>query len=98
VSYEGYVEWLCERGHKSTTDAYSDDPLKCSCGARYVWRHAVDQTNGECYDDHGKPIASTPPYPLEEIGTEERIVYVPIFRIPSEGRLPSPLTPRPERP
>ena len=86
MSYEGYSEWLCEKGHYQTSDAYEDDPTTCrKCGAKLVWSHAVDQTNGELYDDDGKPVPGTHPYPLEKIGETTRRITVkePIYRIPS---------------
>jgi hypothetical protein len=62
MSYEGYVQRLCEKGHQSEVDAYADlsyddegEPVggklgTCHCGAKIVWRNGVDQTN---LDEHG---------------------------------------------
>lgn len=50
MSYEGYTEFLCERGHILSRDCMENDPAACdSCGAPIAWSHAVDCTNG--YDE-----------------------------------------------
>jgi len=48
VSYEGYSQLLCDRGHQWTegcgqVDEYSTCPV---CGGPPVWENCVDQTNG----------------------------------------------------
>ena len=47
MSYEGYVQKLCQAGHYSTIDAHSDDTdSECSvCGKPFVWTNEVDDTN-----------------------------------------------------
>jgi hypothetical protein len=54
------------------------------CGAKLVWSHAVDQTNGVVFDDDMRPLPGTVDYPLEQIGEEEETIVVrhPIYRIP----------------
>ena len=90
MSYEGYREYLCRKGHYSTSDAYEDDPTKCErCGADIDWRHSVDQTNGVEEDN-----PSTIPAPKEKVGQEDDwqrdhhgnkyAVAVPIYR-PASG-------------
>ncbi len=56
MSYEGYREILCEKGHYRVCNAhYSAEDESCpNCEAATAWTHEVDQTNGE-----GEP------YPLE---------------------------------
>lgn len=52
MSYEGYTEYLCERGHFFTRDAYESDPVECDVCKRDVAHfHPVDQTNGVVEDD-----------------------------------------------
>lgn len=48
MSYEGYVQVLCENGHLFVTDAYYDEQtLVCSrCPASGVFFNHVDETNG----------------------------------------------------
>lgn len=48
MSYEGYTELLCERGHYGTIDAFDDaGAWQCpACGATAAYTCEVDQTNG----------------------------------------------------
>jgi len=51
MSYEGYIRVLCNNGHLTEWDYYeyynSEEPNTCHCGAKFVWRNDVDQTNCE---------------------------------------------------
>lgn len=50
MSYEGYVEYLCQYGHMTIRDAHEDSPTTCcvnNCGASFVWQCSVDETNCE---------------------------------------------------
>lgn len=50
MSYEGYNEFLCAKGHYLSCDCYETDPETCHiCGSKMQWWHPVDQTNG--YDE-----------------------------------------------
>lgn len=50
MSYSGFTERLCLRGHYWTGDAWADDQLRCQlCEASVRYTHGVDQTNG--YDE-----------------------------------------------
>lgn len=51
MSYEGYTQMLCRKGHLLTKDAYEEVPSMCCCGADIAWLYDVDQTN-----DEGKPF------------------------------------------
>lgn len=60
MSYEGYSQFLCVRGHYWTEDCNSVDPRleenfcpKCISPA--VWENMVNITNGS-YDEDGKQI------------------------------------------
>ena len=52
MSFEGYVQILCENGHLNSRDAidwmYSElSDYKCEeCGGKLVWENTVDETNG----------------------------------------------------
>lgn len=49
MSYEGYIEYLCPKGHAWAHDVYSEpeNGHVCKrCGASATWQHDVDQTNG----------------------------------------------------
>jgi hypothetical protein len=65
MSYEGYSQVLCANGHLRSFDCWSDmgtleELGLCSCSANFVYRHMVDETNGE-----GKPYSF-------EIASEEQ--------------------------
>lgn len=66
MSYEGSVEYLCERGHRSVTDCWTDMPEKCRCGAAIAHSHSIDSTNGDVEDD-----PHTRPAPVVEIGYDD---------------------------
>src|SRR5574342_456412 len=51
MSYEGYVQMLCENGHYHCRDAYEDLAAPCGCGAHMVWHNNVDDTNGNSEGD-----------------------------------------------
>ena len=48
MSYEGYNQHLCEKGHRFDESAYVDES-KCPCGSPSVWFNAVDDTNYESW-------------------------------------------------
>lgn len=71
MSYEGYVEKLCEKGHLSSFDVYEGEAETCPrCGTPWAFTHSVDQTNGIEEDDDGVPYPNTIGYPFEENGFE----------------------------
>ena len=49
MSYEGYVQRLCAKGHYHTTDCYTEDEAdRCpDCGSPFVFRNGVNQTNDD---------------------------------------------------
>ena len=64
MSYEGYSQFLCEKGHYWTKDCnelpnlmYEEDvKQKCPiCGEEEVWENMVNITNGS-FDDDGTRI------------------------------------------
>lgn len=66
MSYEGYMEFICESGHYSCVDVYVDAPKTCECGNRIKYYHMVDETNGIDYD-----YPDTCPGAREEIGYDD---------------------------
>jgi hypothetical protein len=63
MSYEGYYEYLCVKGHHFEHDAYEARPGKCEFyGAPLAYWHSVDETNG--YDE---TLPGPVPAPKEEI-------------------------------
>lgn len=53
MSYEGYYQLICEKGHYFTVDCYMHHPhMACPlCGKSVAWWNIVDTTN-----DEGKPV------------------------------------------
>lgn len=46
MSYEGYVQSLCAKGHYSIADCW-EDPKCDDCDSPIVWTNSVDQTNDD---------------------------------------------------
>ncbi|AXH72485.1 MAG: oxygen-sensitive ribonucleoside-triphosphate reductase [Caudoviricetes sp.] len=47
MSYSGYYEYICEKGHYFSRDCWDSEPDKCPhCRGKIEYRHSVDQTNG----------------------------------------------------
>jgi hypothetical protein len=61
MSYEGYSQFICKKGHYFTKDCYEIDYLKLRdiqcpfCSNNPVWENMVDTTNGS-FDDEGNRI------------------------------------------
>jgi hypothetical protein len=54
MSYEGYEQYLCAKGHYWCADCH-DDPGDCeTCGGPAVWSNSVDVTNGSYETIDGK--------------------------------------------
>jgi len=51
MSYEGFSQVLCEKGHYHTINCYNTphdwDEWKCDCGAKKAHENMVNETNGE---------------------------------------------------
>ena len=55
MSYEGYTQLMCTKGHLDSRDHLDDSPLVCECGEPFVWRNEVDETNGDNLVDVATP-------------------------------------------
>lgn len=58
MSYEGYTQFLCRKGHSFDKDVsqWEEDPKVCpKCRSKIIWMNMVDITNGS-YNDKGKRI------------------------------------------
>jgi len=55
MSFEGYYQCLCEKGHYSELDVYdpaANDTYVCPiCNSPVAWHNQVDTTNGSFYYD-----------------------------------------------
>lgn len=49
MSFEGYYQCLCKKGHRVSLDCWSepDEEVCYHCKEPIVWQNLVDQTNGE---------------------------------------------------
>lgn len=47
MSFEGYYQLLCANGHLRGIDCYEYRGYgrSCTCGARFVYEHLIDETN-----------------------------------------------------
>lgn len=67
MSYEGYCEYLCRKGHYQVRDAYDGKPDACAfCGEPMAYSCSVDCTNGE-----DPEIPASIPGDKREIGIED---------------------------
>ena len=74
MSYEGYVEYLCEKGHHWAVDSVYDeyDDTCPRCNQKASWSHDVDETNGVIIDEEtGSPHPNTIPAQLQIKGYED---------------------------
>lgn len=83
MSYEGYTEFLCEKGHYLCYDVHcyivrTSGAYSCvceHCGTELKWMHDVDQTNGLEVDDNGDVLEIQLPSlvdaPKKEIGFDD---------------------------
>lgn len=94
MSYEGYVQKLCQAGHYSTVDAHSDDTdSECSvCGKPFVWTNEVDDTNCDAvgYIPMELLLVKKGNTIIEKSVVDGQTVintksYIPEYRIPSEA-------------
>jgi len=46
MSFEGYIECLCEKGHRWSVSCYDYHNNCNTCYAKGVWQHTIDNTNG----------------------------------------------------
>lgn len=47
MSYEGYYQAVCEKGHRFDMDVYHE--ARCECGAKAAFVNSVDDTNCDSY-------------------------------------------------
>lgn len=90
MSYEGYYQVICEKGHLSSIpdpEVRTTVP-KCDCGCEVVWWNPVDQTNG---DDVGfipedvwkNFLASPEKTEVCNLG-HQHVISEATYRVPSE--------------
>lgn len=71
MSYEGYQEYLCKKGHYSARDCYEPKLVVCpECGGQLEYWNSVDQTNG-CEEDNPGT------YPADKLVFDTEFCYKP---------------------
>jgi len=45
MSYEGFSQTICHRGHYNEKDCRDEDETCPDCGAGFAWSNGVDETN-----------------------------------------------------
>jgi hypothetical protein len=57
MSFEGFDQYLCAKGHSWEKDAYDYGDVVCPvCDGNAVWWNQVDETNGSFDDDGNRRI------------------------------------------
>ena len=86
MSFEGYVQRLCVNGHLSIVDVYNDDDGDvCFCGALFVYRHIVDETNDWNPEDRKEfEILIAAEYDICPTCENKKLVKPATYKIPEE--------------
>jgi len=89
MSYEGYVEQLCQIGHYKVNDAYETD-YHCHCGEEIVWNNHVDVTNGASFPYIGFLKIKEELEEVEDCPTCKRAIQdIITYNIPTEDEMKS---------
>ena len=51
MSYEGYSQFLCKKGHLWHLDCMEDETRCPICKGEVAWKNSVDVTNGSFYEN-----------------------------------------------
>jgi hypothetical protein len=73
MSFEGFYEYICEKGHYKSVDVYNDSHSgSCDkCGSKWGYSHLVDQTNGYEEDNSSTYPAPKLTYSVEDEWKED---------------------------
>ncbi len=87
MSWEGFYQALCEKGHEYQIDAYDYGNGKCPCGAECVFWNLVDQTNDDGAKDYLALVEKEPATlcTCEGCGSRHLLTRA-TFHIPEEGK------------
>lgn len=91
MSYEGYHQFICPRGHYWTEDVYASSGICPECGRVAIWTNPVDETNGTFQGDDRidgyVDIVLRAPAVYEECPTcnHREMKEAPVYVIPSHG-------------
>lgn len=75
MSYEGYTEFLCDRGHYFCFDVYNmpETPKCVVCTENVRFCHSVDVTNG--YDESHIDFCDAPKVELKEYDEKQHVDF-----------------------
>lgn len=94
MSYEGYTQHICEKGHRFDTPCeydFLEQGSVCHCGAKTAWHNDVDETNCESYgivlEQDFQPLRiSDALYKTCDLG-HAHMIREAIYRLPKTGEL-----------
>lgn len=93
MSYEGYVQGICQNGHLNRyAEHYGSEPYICpDCKSDLAWQNAVDQTNCDEWgfippSEFAKLLISAEKRQTCNLG-HQHVVHHAIYRRPKEGEL-----------
>lgn len=88
MSWEGFYQALCEKGHEYQIDGLDDgNDGKCPCGAECVFWNLVDQTNDDGAKDYLALVEKEPATLCTCEGCGNRhLLTRATFHIPEEGK------------
>lgn len=68
MSFEGYYQKLCSKGHYLSVDVYNESQFEVCpiCKGPFVWENLVNTTNGS-YDDEDERIDGYIPLEVDKI-------------------------------
>jgi len=88
MSYEGYTQNICEKGHLFNAGCFTD-PI-CHCGSANVqWSNDVDETNGDSVGiilDFSPCLISEEKRETCNLG-HSHIIHEAIYRVPKKKEL-----------
>lgn len=93
MSFEGYCQCICEKGHRFNTpyDYAGDASDCCPCGAQVALCNVVDDTNCDQYgvvtDDDWTPFLLTPERTQTCNLGHRHVVEAATYRVPTKDEL-----------
>jgi hypothetical protein len=90
MSFEGYYQRLCRKGHFSAKALYDKtrwDSACYVCGENIVWWNLVDQTNSDAYEVPLEMVTEAEFWECEHCNSR-RLTAHPTYRIPDAKSRP----------
>ena len=83
MSYQGYVENLCQKGHLTIIDAYDMSSKFCHCNEEFIWSNGVDQTNDSGFPYDAYELIESAKYSTCPTCTNTKETSPARYKIPS---------------